>query len=147
MYGALAEAEAHKHAHYADTPAPFGFKPFGAGTQTELGKSATELLAMLALRIATRRNGWQEPSPRLLRATQRYVRAKVGRAIMSHLAWQVCSAFLDSPSAALKPEQRYRHSAWREASAESKPLLACTCDAETRFGGPRRACYCKGGLQ
>ncbi len=74
----LYAAEALKAAHYADTPAPLGFKPFGVGMQTELGKSATELLAMLALRIATRRNG-------------------------GHLAWQVCAAFLDSPSAALKP--------------------------------------------
>ncbi len=31
------------------------------------------------------------------------------------------------------------HTAWREASAEGKPELACTCGAAT-FGGPQRAC-------
>jgi hypothetical protein len=59
---------------------------------------------MNALRRATRRNGGQEPSAAMLGASLRYVRAKVGRAVMNHLAWQACSAFLNSafnsPSAA-----------------------------------------------
>jgi hypothetical protein len=142
----LDAAEAQKAAHYADTPAPYGFHPVAVGTQTELGKSAQKFLAMIALRRATRRNGGQEPSAAMLGASLRYVRAKVGRAVMNHLAWQVCSAFLNSPSAALTSAQRYKHTAWREACAEGKPELACTCGAVT-FGGPQRACCCRGGLQ
>lgn len=58
---ALDTAEEEKEAHYADTPAPFGFAAFGAGTQTELGKSAGPFLGKLAKRIAWRRNGGQQP--------------------------------------------------------------------------------------
>ncbi len=101
---------------------------------------------MVALRRATRRNVGKEPSATMLGASQRHVRAKVGRAVMAHLAWQVCSGFLNSPSAALTPAQRYKHSAGREPSAEDRPEMACTCSAVT-FGGPPRECFCRGGLR
>lgn len=142
----LDAAEAHKAEHYADTPAPYKFFPCAVGPQTELGKSAKEFLAMVALRRATRRNGGKEPSATMLGASHRHVRVKVGRAVMAHLAWQVCSGFLNSPSAALKPAQRYKHSAGREMSVDGRPEMACTCGAAT-FGGPPRECFCRGGLQ
>jgi hypothetical protein len=46
------------------------------------------------MRIARRRNGGEEPPNRLLQAVRRDSRARVGRAIMAQLAWQVSSAFI-----------------------------------------------------
>ncbi len=71
---ALDAAEAEKDAHYADTPAPFNLVAFGAGTQAELGASASAFLSALALRLARRRNGGQQPGARLLASVQPYVR-------------------------------------------------------------------------
>ena len=140
----LAEAEEAKAAHYVDTPDPFTFSPFAAGTLTELGPSASACLEELAQLIARRRNGGQEPSMRLLASVRRYVRVKVGRAIMKHLAWQICSSFLNSPAAALSPARRYRHSASRRADEEAP---TCTCGAARSQGSPQRECYCSSGLR
>jgi len=57
----LAAAEADKEAHYADTPPPFVFFAFAAGMETNLGPGASQLLSDLSMRIATRRNGGEQP--------------------------------------------------------------------------------------
>jgi hypothetical protein len=130
----LDKAEEEKAAHYADTPPPFSFHPFAVGTQTELGASAGALLGTLTQLIARRRNGGQDPGARLLASVKRHARVVVGRAVMRHLAWQICSAFLDSPSAALKPARRYVHSSWRRRAVD---VPVCTCAADARGGTPR----------
>ena len=141
----LAAAEEDKAAHYVGTPDPFTFYPFAAGTLTELGPSAAACLAELTQLIARRRNGGQEPSRLLLASVQRYVRIRVGRAIMKHLAWQLCSSFLNSPAAALSSARRYQHSASRRAADEE--ALVCTCGAAHSQGSPQRECYCSSGLR
>jgi hypothetical protein len=136
---ALAAAAAVKNAHYADTPEPFSFTAFVAGTETNLDESASQLLDDLALRIARRRNGGEQPADRLLNAVRRNARARVGRAIMAQLAWQVSSAFVASPSAALAKAKRYRHTSWRKGGAAC--ATACTCGA-AEVSGPLQACCC-----
>jgi hypothetical protein len=135
----LAAAEADKEAHYADTPPPFVFSAFAAGMETNLGPGASQLLSDLSMRIATRRNGGEQPKERLLQSVKRRARARVGRAIMAQLAWQVSSAFVASPSAALAGATRYRHSAWRGGGAGR--AAPCTCGADD-VSGPLRACMC-----
>jgi hypothetical protein len=111
---------------------------------TELGASASAFLKELALRLAPRRNGGQQPGERrLLASVQRYAQVKVGRAVMKQLAWQVCTAFAASPCAALSQATRFRHTSLRR----DEHAATCTCGAAAIVGSLSACCCNAAALQ
>ena len=128
-------------------PPPFTFHAWGAGLETNLGPSATALLESLTVRSARRRNGGQQPGDRLLGIVRRSMRARVGRAIMAQLAWQVSTAFVASPCAALAPAKRFVHTSLRATARGEAHAVACTCGAADVRGAPRACCCNAAPLQ
>ena len=135
----LAAAEAHKVEHYVGTPAPFEFHAVAAGIETNLGPAATAFLRELSDCVARRQNGGQDPSDKHKKAVWRRTRARVGRALMGQLVWQVSSAFVASPHHALVKKKSYVHSAQRPWTAAR---VACVCAAAAKVGKrtPRDCC-------
>ena len=119
-------------AHYADTPPAYTLHPCGLGTQADMGPGTQECANQLALLIATRRNGGQQPTQRLLDAVRREVHGRLGVALMRELAGQIIKTFAGSPRAGLTQDNAYVHSMFRRGAAGE--VGACTCDPAAPAG-------------
>jgi hypothetical protein len=145
----LKAVEDEKRAHYADTPPAYTLHPCGLGTQADMGPGTQECANQLALLIATRRNGGQQPTQRLLDAVRREVHGRLGVALMRELAGQIIKTFAGSPRAGLTQDNAYAHSMFRRGAAgevgactcdpAAVASLGCVCNARGRSQGGRRA--------
>ena len=119
----LKACEEEKRAHYADTPPAFTLHLCGLRTRADMGPGTQECANQLALLIATRRNGGQQPVQRFLDAVRRDVHGRLGVALMRELAGQIITTY---PRAGLTQSNAYVRSMYRSATGAA--VSACTCD-------------------
>ena len=105
---AVTKAEAAKLAYYGpDVPLGFDFYACGYDTAAGCGAGAHAFHHMLARLIATKKNGGQPPSSKLILFALKDVKERIGIAVMRAVADSVIKGFADSPHAALANAQRY----------------------------------------